>query len=76
MSEAFGLVIIGLGAGALGLMLLSRFVAGMLHGVSPFDPLTLLSVVLTLIVVSFVAALLPALRAAAIDPIKALRVDF
>lgn len=46
----------------------------MLHGVSRFDPLTLLSVAITLIVVTFIAALLIALRAAKLDPIGALQV--
>jgi ABC-type antimicrobial peptide transport system permease subunit len=47
----------------------------MLHGISASDPTTLISVLSVLLVVSSIAALLPALRAASVDPIEALRVE-
>jgi ABC-type antimicrobial peptide transport system permease subunit len=76
LREAVALVVAGLAAGGLGLVLVGHLVTAMLHGVSAFDPVTLLSVAFTLIAVSLVAALLPALRAAMIDPIRALRIEF
>ncbi|MGC2660981.1 MAG: ABC transporter permease [Bryobacteraceae bacterium] len=75
LREALALVAIGLVAGWLGLILVGRLIAAMLHGVAPYDPLTLTAVAATIIIVSFIAALLPALRAATVDPMVALRVE-
>ena len=47
--------------------------SGMLFGVSPSDPLTLSSVIGLVWTVTTLAALMPALRAALVDPIRALR---
>lgn len=52
---------------------LTRFLAGMLYGVSANDPLTLLVVVLFVLTVGSCAALAPAIRAARVDPMKVLR---
>jgi ABC-type antimicrobial peptide transport system permease subunit len=53
----------------------TRALSGMLYGVSPSDPVTLSSVVAIVVIVAAAAALLPALRAARIDPMQALRED-
>jgi ABC-type antimicrobial peptide transport system permease subunit len=47
----------------------------MLYGVSAFDPPTLLGTLLLLTAVTLFAGILPALRAASIDPIHALRAE-
>jgi putative ABC transport system permease protein len=63
-------------AGAVGLALalaLGRALAGMLFDVSPFDPVTLAGVAVLVPIVAALAAFLPALRAARIDPMEALR---
>jgi putative ABC transport system permease protein len=67
---AIGLVI-GLGAG-LGA---SRLMRSVLYGVTATDPVTYAGVVLVLIVVAAAACILPARRAAAVDPILALRAE-
>ena len=64
---------IGLGAGLLLALVFSRFLSSMLHGVSAFDPFTLVTVVVVLIAVGLFASLMPALRAIRVDPVKALR---
>jgi putative ABC transport system permease protein len=51
----------------------SRVLSGMLFGVSPFDAVTLVSVVALVTGVAVVAALVPAVRAARVDPMTVLR---
>jgi hypothetical protein len=51
----------------------ARLLSGMLFGVSPFDPLTLAGVTGLVTVVAVLAALLPAVRAARVDPMQVLR---
>jgi len=52
-----------------------RLVASLLYGISPTDPIAMLSVAIVLLSVSIVAALSPAWRAARVDPMTALRTD-
>jgi predicted permease len=59
---------------ALGLGL-SRFLAGMLYGVTALDPTTYGSVICLILLVATLASLLPALRAASLEPVKVLRED-
>jgi hypothetical protein len=75
LSEALGMLIVGLVLGAIALMMAARFVEGMLYGVSAFDPIRLAAITAVLAFVAIVAGLLPALRAASIDPIQALRAE-
>jgi len=64
---------VGCAAGlALGIVL-SRFLRGMLYGVSNLDPVTYAGVVALLLLVAAMASLAPALRAAFLQPIKVLR---
>lgn len=56
-------------------LLAGRLIQGLLVGVSPSDPFTLGTVAITLMAVSAFAALAPALRAARVDPIQALRAE-
>jgi len=71
--QGIQLTIIGL---ALGLALafgLTRFIASMLYGVSPTDPLTVAEVAGLLAVISVLACYLPAHRAMRINPVSAIR---
>ena len=70
-----GLRVAGL-ACACGLMLslaFSRLLSGMLYGVSPTDPVTLSSVVVIVLLVAGLASLIPAARAALVEPMRVLR---
>jgi predicted permease len=75
LSEAFVLLGAGLGLGAIVLFATVRYVSGMLYGVSAFDPVRLVAITAVLAVVTVVAGLAPAVRAASIDPIQALRAE-
>jgi predicted permease len=66
---------VGLVLGAAGAAAVSRLLTSLLNGVSPTDPITFTVVIGTLALVAFVAALVPARRASAVDPIVALRYE-
>ena len=51
----------------------ARALSAMLYAVSPSDPLTLSSVVAIVLVVAALAALVPATRAALLEPMRTLR---
>jgi putative ABC transport system permease protein len=73
VAEGLQLGLRGLALGAVGALLLSRVLRGLLHDVSPTDPATYLAVGLLLVAVVVAACLVPALRAARVDPLSALR---
>jgi len=61
-------------AGGLAMALVfGRVLSGMLYSVSPSDPLTLSGVVILVLGVSALAALVPAARAALMQPMRTLR---
>lgn len=64
-------VLIGVGAG----IALSRYLASLFFGVSPANPATYLEVAAGMAVVALVACLLPAWRAARVNPMTALRYE-
>ena len=51
----------------------SRLLSGMLYGVSPTDPVILSSVVVIVLLVAGLASLIPAARAALVEPMRVLR---
>ncbi|MGE3614270.1 MAG: ADOP family duplicated permease [Gemmatimonadales bacterium] len=65
----------GLAIGTGGAVLIGRVMRSLLFGVSPGDPLTLASVMVLLLGVAAAASLGPAARAAAVDPVTALRAE-
>jgi putative ABC transport system permease protein len=73
LGQGLRLTLVGLGIGLAGTFFLTRYVASMLFNVPTYDPLTLASVILALIVISMSACYLPARRATMVDPIEALR---
>ncbi len=66
---------IGIGVGLVMAPALTLVVRGMLVGISPIDPLTFATVVMLLLGVALAACLLPARRAARVDPMVALRAE-
>jgi ABC-type antimicrobial peptide transport system permease subunit len=75
LSEALVLLAAGLVLGAIMLTVTVRFVEGLLYGVSAFDPIRLAAITAVLALTAIVAGLVPALRAASVDPIQALRAE-
>jgi putative ABC transport system permease protein len=59
----------GLGLGTLGAVAISGFIVG----VSPVDPLTLVGTTVLVVGTTLAASTLPALRAARLDPLRALK---
>jgi ABC-type antimicrobial peptide transport system permease subunit len=74
---AQGLALASLGAGiGIGLALaLSRVTASLLYGVSTTDTVTFLAVPSALLLIALTACLIPARRAASLDPVCALRAE-
>ncbi len=67
------LAVVGCVLGLGGALAASGLLRSMLFGVSPFDPLVLTAAVFGVLLLSVAASALPALRAASIDPMRALR---
>jgi putative ABC transport system permease protein len=68
---------VGIGAvvGLVAAALLSQSISAFLFGVQPLDPVTFVSVAAVLLFTATVAALVPALRAARVDPVQAFRAE-
>jgi putative ABC transport system permease protein len=73
LGQALRPVAIGAAVGVAGALTSSQVLASQLFGVSRTDPLTIAAVVATLIGVALVASAVPARRAAAVDPTRALQ---
>ena len=65
----------GLACGGVATLLLTRLLRSQLYGVEPNNPLTFLIAVLLLLTPVLVASLRPALQAASVDPVEALRTE-
>jgi putative ABC transport system permease protein len=73
VASGMGLVVVGLLLGTGAALVLTRLIGTLLYGVTPSDPLTYSIAVLTLAIVALMACLIPAARAASIDPAVTLR---
>jgi predicted permease len=71
--HGMGLAAIGIGAGLIGAIALTRVMASLLFGVTATDALTFIVVAVILGTAAFAATVIPALRASSVDPMVALR---
>jgi len=67
--------LLGMSIGVVGALALARVMSSLVYGVKPTDPLTFLSVAAVLAIVALFASLIPAYRAAKVDPMVALRYE-
>lgn len=75
LKKALTLLMLGLGCGLGGSWFATRVLRGFLFGVGQHDPATILTVCGLLVVCGVSAALIPARRAASVDPMEVLRTD-
>jgi putative ABC transport system permease protein len=75
VGHAMKLALTGVALGLVGAALLTRLMSSLLFGVTPTDPVTFVAVALLLGLVALVASLVPARRAARVDPMVALRCE-
>ena len=75
LQSGMALALIGVGAGLVGALLLTRLMKSLLFGVTATDAVTLVSVALCLLITALLACYIPARRATKVDPLVALRYE-
>ncbi|MGA7930884.1 MAG: ABC transporter permease, partial [Candidatus Sulfotelmatobacter sp.] len=75
VKQGMALALMGIAAGAMLALGMTRLIAGMLFGITATDPLTFAGVAALLGTVAFLANYLPARRASKVDPMVALRYE-
>lgn len=75
LCQGLSLAVAGAAVGLVGALIVSHFMAGLLYGIRPTDPLTFVAVAVLLIGVALLACYIPARRAIRVDPLVALRCD-
>jgi predicted permease len=75
MQRGAQITLAGVAVGIMGAVVLTRFLASLLFGVQPRDPVTFVLVAALVAVVALLASYLPARRATKVDPMVALRYE-
>ena len=75
LGQGMRLTAVGMLGGLLGASAASRLVQSELHGVSPFDPATIIAVLLIIGITALISVALPARRATRVDPVVALSAE-
>jgi putative ABC transport system permease protein len=75
IGHGVGMAFVGIVLGLIASFGLSRFLAGLLYGITALDPLTFIGISVLLLIVSVLACYIPARRATKVDPLVALRYE-
>jgi len=75
VAETLRTVGVGIVVGVAGALAGARLLRALVYGVSETDPLTFVAVPVIVVVVAVMAAVVPARRAARVDPVTVLRMD-
>jgi len=75
LREGLGLVAAGIGVGILAALAMARMLASFLYGVEPTDSATIVGAGVLFVAVTILACWMPTRRAAAIDPLEALKCE-
>jgi len=73
LREGLWLAGVGVGIGLAGAFAITRVLSGLLYGVKPIDPFTLSATSVVLVLVILMSCCVPAIRAARVQPVAALR---
>jgi putative ABC transport system permease protein len=73
--QGMGVAFAGISVGLIGALLLTRTMGGLLYAVEPRDPVTFIAAAALLAVTAFAACVGPALKAALVNPLIALRCE-
>jgi predicted permease len=73
LRQGLGVALMGIVAGIVGAAGLTRLLSSMLFGVKALDPVTFMLAAMLFLMVAFAASYIPARRAAAVEPMAALR---
>lgn len=73
LAEGMHLAAVGAAAGIAAALLLARLLRGVLYGIEPHDPATIAGVTAVVLATAALAVLIPARRAARLEPMRALR---
>jgi ABC-type antimicrobial peptide transport system permease subunit len=75
LGQSVAVTLVGITLGLVGAAAVTRYLGGLLFGLTPLDPGTFAGVSLLFVVVAMLAAFIPARRATRVDPVVTLRAE-
>lgn len=75
VGRGLAMALLGVAAGTVAALALTRFIQGLLFQVAPHDPITFIAIPIVMLALSVMASYLPSRRATGVDPMTALRAE-